>query len=267
MFPEEKISDEKCYERRRYTNILNDLNRKNYVYRIFSLIRFVELLLTKKITLINFSEWDDPFENFLLKAKVANLQEREVDLSKMRAKVYGQSWVTIDESDALWRIYSVDKTGVKVKANVGKLFDSLYGDGRNTCLHLYFGKVLYKRVDEIECLMKKQQQIKKDIFDSTGRAIIDYFLIKRQEFEHEHEARIIYNPGSNDPILNANGNLKMLKFTIDPEVIIEEVVLDPRLSDDVFEEYRALIKSAGYNKSILKSTLYKPPSFKYVMDI
>ncbi len=221
MFPEEKISDEKYYEGRRYSNIISDLNRDDYVYRIFPLIRFVELLLTKKIALINFSEWDDPFENFLLKAEVANLREQEVDLSKMRAKVYGQSWVTIDESDALWRIYSVDKTGVKVKANVGKLFDSLYGNGRNTCLHLYFGKVLYKRVDEIEYMMKKQQQIQKDIFDSTGCAIINYFLIKRQEFGHEHEARIIYNPGSNDPILSANGNLKILKFPIELEVIIE----------------------------------------------
>jgi hypothetical protein len=224
-------------------------------------------LLSKKITLINFSEWDDPFENFLLKSDVVNLRKQKVDLSKIRSNVYGQCWVTVDETDALWRIYSFDKTGVKVKANVGKLFDSLYSDGKNTCLHLYFGKVLYKRVDEIERLMKEQDKIHKDIFDSTGRGIIDYLLIKRQEFAHEHEARIIYNPSSNDPIMATNGNTKMIKFAIEPESLIEEVVLDPRLPDDLFEEYSALIKSTGYSKPILKSSLYQPPSFNLVLDI
>jgi len=263
-----KREDEWFYNERKQSNIINDLKREDFVYRIFSLKWFLDLLQNKKIALMNFAKWDDPFENFLFKAKAKNKNGVDVDFAKLREYVYGQSWCLVEETDAIWRIYSNDKTSVKVKANVGRLFDSLYGDGESTCVHLYFGKVFYEKLQNTETLMKNRLKIHKSLFhDTSGSGIIDYFLIKRPEFEHEHEARIIYNSSSDDPIRAKNGNNEMIKFDIEPNKIFEKLTLDPRLNNKEFKNIELQIRSIGYTGEIEKSSLYDPPSFIVTLDI
>jgi len=257
------------YDKRKRENLLNGLRSDDFVYRIFSLEWFLSLLDNKKITLMNFAKWKDPFENFILKAKAKTTKGKDIDFSNLSKKIYGQCWSLVEETDAMWRIYSKDEKVVKVKANVGRLFDSLYGDGESRALELYFGKVIYRSLDSIETLMKDHLKINKMLFqDTSGSGIIEYLLIKRLEFEHEHEARIIYYPSSNDPILTKNGNNDdMISFNIEPNEIIEKVTLDPRLDDDNFNDIKYQIKSKGYTGLIEKSTLYNPPSFNIILDV
>ncbi|MGA2958699.1 MAG: DUF2971 domain-containing protein, partial [Thermodesulfobacteriota bacterium] len=238
------------------------------VYRIFSLKWFLDLLKNRKIALMSFAKWEDPFENFLLKAKAITTKGVNVDFTNLRELVYGQSWCLVEETDAMWRIYSNDKSGVKIKAHVGRLFDSLYGDGKSTCLHLYFGKVIYESLKGIEALMNNQIKIHEELFrDTSGSGIIEYLLIKRSEFEHEHEARIIYYSSSNDPIRIKSGNKDLIIFDIDPNQIIEKVVLDPRLNGVEFKRIESQIKSGGYKGNVERSSLYNPPSFTLTLDI
>ena len=45
---------------------IDDLDQE--IYRIFSIKRFIQLMCSKELVLVNPSKWDDPFENFFLQA-------------------------------------------------------------------------------------------------------------------------------------------------------------------------------------------------------
>ncbi|MBN1299346.1 MAG: hypothetical protein JW997_06650, partial [Actinobacteria bacterium] len=87
------------------------------VYRVFSIKRLLQIIKTSKNVLVKPELWDDPFENILAKLKgYATKSKMVLDLSSIFGIFYGQCWtLNVDESDALWRIYSLKKDGVRVK--------------------------------------------------------------------------------------------------------------------------------------------------------
>ena len=54
-------------QKRNYIN-LTEQQKSKYIYRTISFSRLVEMFETKQNTLLSPSLWDDPFENFILKA-------------------------------------------------------------------------------------------------------------------------------------------------------------------------------------------------------
>src|SRR5438067_994323 len=96
------------------------------IYRVFSLNRFKEMISTSTLGLVRPSKWEDPFENFVLKSRV-RLKTGEIgSLREIRDRWYGQCWTLNRDSDAMWRIYSPDKTGVRVSSTLRKLLSALY---------------------------------------------------------------------------------------------------------------------------------------------
>ena len=92
------------------------------IYRIVKIERFFELLVNNKNTLVSPSLWEDPFEAFTSKAKI----KIDGKLIMPNNRVWGQCWTTrINETDAMWRIYTPDKNGVKIRTTARKLIDSL----------------------------------------------------------------------------------------------------------------------------------------------
>lgn len=88
--------------------------------------------------------WDDPFENFILQGRGRTSNGRTVSFG-MRESLFGQCWTLNWESDAMWRIYSPDKNGVKIRTTIKKLFESIYnaiptGKRNVSC---FIGKVEY----------------------------------------------------------------------------------------------------------------------------
>jgi hypothetical protein len=113
---------------------VNDTNERNVIrldignlnqpiYRIYALNRFEELLASSDDALVNPTKWDDPFESFFLEATEVkdNSTGEIISLKNLAADWYGQCWSKKAESDAMWRIYSPDKMGVKVRTTVRKL--------------------------------------------------------------------------------------------------------------------------------------------------
>lgn len=106
---------------------MNGLNGQDYVYKYIKLKHLIPLVENKKLRIDKVSEWDDPYENFFLKSyfyTYASFYERIVQVStdEIRNRTYGQSWTMIEESDAMWRIYSnkddIENIAVKVKIKV-----------------------------------------------------------------------------------------------------------------------------------------------------
>jgi hypothetical protein len=208
----------------------------------------LEVLQTNQLTLVKPSLWDDPFENFLLSCKVKYKDGKEASLEPLRKRMFGQCWTLEEESDAMWRIYSHDKDGVKVRTTVGQLWDAFYGHTENPELHCFFGKVEYKSGDDIKALFENNGEDM--IFDSTAKGQAKSLLFKRLEFKHENEARLIYSA-------EESTKEKLYKFLINPNELFSEIVLDPRASQDIAKIIEIAIKKHGYSGEIRQSGLYK----------
>ncbi len=107
---------------RNYINLDNIVLDKP-IYRILPIGRFIQLLTTKSLTLVKPHKWDDPFENLLLSSGLKFGRE-SIPISD-RVSVYAQCWTWHRETDAMWRIYSANKDGVRLRSTPRKLLTAL----------------------------------------------------------------------------------------------------------------------------------------------
>jgi hypothetical protein len=235
------------------------------VYRIFSFKRLEDIFKERKLTLVKPKLWDDPFENFILNSTGRLPDGREFQIG-FRDNFYGQCWSLTKESDAMWRIYSKDKDGVNVKTTIRKLFTPLFQRGgqhrkmNGTVYNLssFVGKVKYADTKTLIAMLKDEQRMSGKIFDQSGWGQASTFFFKRVAFRHEKEVRLIYNSQNEN-------QLDTFKFDIDPINMIDEIVFDPRMNEDVYQEQRDKVIEWGFNKSIIQSGLYKIKTFRIAL--
>ena len=223
------------------------------IYRIFSIDYLLELLSTNDLVLVKPKLWDDPFENLILKSLIQNDKTKS---NSYRDNIFAQCWTQHRETDAMWRIYSPNKDGVKIKSTPKKLFDSIYNStscekvvGTETC---FIGKVQYINQSDLIAELEKKPN---SLYDTTGKAMS--LLIKRREFRHEREVRLIHID------LTDERNADTKKIQIDAFNLFEEITFDPRLSDLRYKALKNYIISLGYDGKISKSRLYKVPVIQW----
>jgi len=205
-----------------------------------------------KNCLVNPSKWDDPFENFFLQCDCVNSRGEKISLHSLRADWYGQCWTTIRDSDAMWRIYSPCKDGARARTTIRKLFDSFYDQTDDYARLRYFvGAVGYEDRASIEnFLMTTSFQ---DLaFGGMPHNFARTLCIKRPEFEHEREVRLLYQ--DIDPKCGAGG---LAFFPFAYQSILEEIALDPRLLPADFSAAETQLRSLGCTLPIAQSDLYQ----------
>ena len=240
------------------SNLLNikKSEQASEIYRVFNITRLLELFNTNQNTLVRPKLWDDPFENYILKSTAITSEGEKVTFG-FQKDLYGQCWTLERESDAMWRIYSPDKMGVRVRTNINKLYNSLHS---NITLYpemsAFIGKVLYKPQNYMVKQIKDRFEMQEQILDTSGKGTVKTLLMKREEFKHEKEVRLVYyNHTGND-----HGDL--FKYTFNPHAVIDEIVFDPRMNDDVVEVFKAHLKSINFTGRVAKSPLYQLPNLK-----
>ena len=238
-------------------NLINITDTDVPVYRIFLKRRFLDLLASGKNGLVNPSKWEDPFENFFLRSQVAGPNGEKISMSSIAADWYGQCWTFNDDTDAMWRIYSHGKDGIKVKTTVRKLFESFYDDGDPfATLKFFLGKVSYHTEAEIALFMNRITF--QDIaFGGQATTFAELLCIKREAFSHENEVRLLFQ--DTDP---KRGNSGVAQFDLNVNTVFDHIVIDPRLSDVNAGTLVTEIKCAGCTLPIARSTLYRVPVFK-----
>jgi hypothetical protein len=243
------------------TNNLGVDNPKVHLYRIFSVERMFELLERSELVLVRPKLWEDPFENFLLRCNLELDTGERIDLRNEERQFYGQCWSLKRESDAMWRIYSPQKNGVKIKVRSGNLLSCLYPDSGDNFIGLkaWIGKVSYHNQKVIEQMVRDPRWFKDKLLDTSGREPVETLLFKRFEFSHEKEVRIIFRD-----IDEGNGN-DLVKFRIDPFELIEEIIFDPRMSPFLVEAYKGRLKEIGFPGKVDQSSLYKVPRFNVLL--
>lgn len=231
---------------------INDLS-KTPLYKYFSIENLSYLLKARKLFIDKIEKWDDCYENFFLKCQFS-IDGRYVDAKSLIPGIFGQSWTMKQESDAMWRIYSGNKTGVKIKTNALKLFKVLYVD--DECMaNTWFGNVKYDTMKNfqtyIEGLISKQSST--EVFQFI---LPETEFMKRTEFDHEGEFRIVVMLDSNQT--KQYQQYERLAYNIiDIDNFIEEICLDPRLTDTEFDSQKQQLENLGVDKNkIVKSKLY-----------
>ena len=145
-------------------------------------------------------------------------------------------------SDAMWRIYSQQSSGVQISTTVSKL-KNLVSDIKG--FDCYLRTVTYD--DEI---MNEDFFIKNLPTSSMQDKIIQCLFHKRKAFDHEQEARLmLYSQSDRDD--------DIYHIYADPNEIIENISLDPRIDKQAEDLYVKALSKLGFKKVIAKSPLYK----------
>lgn len=234
-------------------NIIDiDLNMKDqYVYRIISVERLIELFSNKQNVLVSPKKWEDPFENFIFKSK-ARLPDGEIVDFEFGDNFYGQCWSRHKVSDAMWRIYSPESNGVRIRTTIPKLADSLASGLKHwQNEQCFIGKVKYLNNKN---MMNFANTVFKGKINPEAYELAKTLLIKRPAFKHENEVRLLYFEKDS----GQSGSI--YKYDIDPHALIDQIMIDPRLEYSDFQKVKAEIKSkTNFKGKILRSLLYSPP--------
>lgn len=251
------------------------------LYKYISFNRFIEMIELERLYLTNITLWEDPYEGYpIITSFNDQIPNLCIDLmggnlvSVMQGStlkcLYAQSWTyDTEESDAMWRIYSQDKLGVRIAVELKELLFYIKEAVVNRTIEdiiINHYKVKYQENSHAENCMK----IKK------GRNIFtdkDICGVKRSAFEHEKEYRIscaipFHNIFKNGDCHAAENLVKKLNNIETPPVIyynapltmLKEVLLDPRAHkshEETFMEYckkrNFEQKKIAFKKSILYS--------------
>jgi hypothetical protein len=257
-----RTENEKC--KPKCVFYLDNIDFYTPIYRVFPVDRLIELFSNNLNTLVRTILWDDPFENFILKQNAVTPDGVIVKLSEHRDSFYGQCWtLNFNETDALWRIYSPEKNGVRVQTTLGKLWNSFYNlDDPLAVAKYHIGKIQYQNSNEIKNFFE-QANLLEYLYSDGAQGMVKTLLIKRTEFTHENEVRLIYR--ATDKIFYESN--KIFQYQIDACNLWDELLFDPRFDDKDFLTHCQTIRDFGFTKSISQSELYKLPQFKLTVNI
>jgi hypothetical protein len=246
-------------DHRHHSNILDIEDLDAAIYRILPKNRLVSALQESRLTLTRVARWDDPFENWALRATLISDTGERIALSNIHSQYFGQCWTLKEESDAMWRIYSPNFEAVKIRTTVQKLFDSFYDyDDVVRDVSYFMGLVRYLPVEQIKVIMGNPDIVPHLIFDSSAQLTVRTLLTKRLEFSHEEEVRLIrYIGASNSELSNDYPS-----FNVDTNQVFDELVIDPRCSVEQAALIRKDIEMVGYRGPVRQSELYQFPTFE-----
>lgn len=241
-------------------NFLNidEKDRDKPIFRVISIKRLFELFTEKKNVLVKPTLWDDPFENFIMNSS-GELEGGQMFSIGFRDHFFGQCWTKTRESDAMWRIYSPDKNGVRIASTPRKLLHSHYDTAdKYKDINCFVGGVNYYTSPKLKTLLDTHASTW--IKDSTGAGQAQTLLFKRSAFKHENEIRLVFNSQGKE-------KSDFYRYPIDSFDLIDDVVFDPRIDYKEFARYKTDLKKIGFEGRIVKSILYQAPKLNFKIKV
>lgn len=203
--------------------------------------------------------WDDVYENIFFKQNFFHYIGKElvqVGVEDVGNNMFGQCWTSQKESDAMWRIYSPDKNNyaLRIKTTVGKLMDAAFVSPKGIPA-VFVGEVSYVDDATISGILSRYAQNGFHL-STSSREYAELLLLKRKEFEHEKEIRLIISEAT-------DFKSDHTELSIDPQIFIDEITLDSRMvpgSTD-YNHYKSELLSTGISSAkINRSRLYDLPA-------
>ncbi len=209
-----------------------------FLYRIIRFERLVQMLKTDEWHFAHPSTWEDPYE-----IRIKN---------SLSPALFAQCWCRNGVSDAMWRIYSQDKLGVRIRTNTDRLRAALHTVSRERDIGFRVARVKY--VNELQYIALTG----KNALDLARRVTFvrasAHLYFKRLAFEHEAETRVV----ALDLLQPQDAQPRGLRIKLDSRNLIESVLVDPRAPDEYVEAYRHYLKETlNFPGTVRKSSLYR----------
>ncbi len=241
----------------------DDMDQPIYHYIKFDYL--YELLKSKKNTLVKPFKWNDPFENFMSNLNIHDTKSNDfpITLLAFQDAFYAQCWTMKKECDLMWQSY-VHHNGVKLETTIRRLYNSITEQslakikeitGKNA--EVYIGKVKYLQKNEL--LNSGFFDLKKLVskWPISVDEMAKTLFVKRKEFQSEEEIRIVLNTNC----MNEE-NYQKDKLDIPFNDLIDEIVIAPKISNDIFLCYKEVIEKLRFTGKIKHSDLYKFDDFE-----
>jgi hypothetical protein len=237
---------------------ISGIRESDFLWRVFPHARALQLFRDRANVLVAPSKWEDPFENFLSRVPIVMADGTYGVFGKqVTGGFVGQCWTNAAaETDATWRIYAPAETrGVRIKVQAAALFDTIYDSSKpESATRCFLAPIDYKPQSEIHPWL---QQLADDgpsgLFRTDGAGVASTLLVKRDEFVHEKEVRLLFDTGGIGEGVRP--------FTCDPNELVLHVLLDPRWTRTEASTVESELRTAGYVGPIDYSELYQIPIF------
>lgn len=191
----------------RKLKIGKDLNRTDKIYRYMSFESFIAMMESQSLNFAHVNNWEDPWEAIAGKLPTVNGQNEVVPrFWNIHQEMYGQCWTHEEDSDALWRIYSIQHTDIQISTTIEKL--ELIQGTRS----VWVDNVIY--FDGAQDLLNKLRE--------HPHSLTEAALFKRGAFKHEREVRVIT---IGQAIENYTDNARYVSLPISIPSFIESITL------------------------------------------
>lgn len=211
------------------------------LYRVLSFDRAAQIITSKKLFFASPSTWDDPFERALK--------------TPASEAIFAQCWSRKAVSDAMWRIYSPDRLGVRIATTRQKLKEAITEARRNNSnLSFAILDVEYFKQDEIT---RRLNRIREELMLNFEPPLaMEPLFLKRLAFDHERETRaVIVDEDSLTGIPK-----KGITIPVDPFKLLTSIWIDPRAPDEFVKAYQYYLKEKlGFPGTVERSALYAEP--------
>lgn len=228
------------------------------VHRIFELHNLLADIRDSKFTFVNPVVYKDRYENPLIYREFIDETGQRLTLNGVVGHYYVSSW-TCDEEESPynWLNYTRDKLGIRLKSTVGKVMDEMMNLG-NPFYELSFhaGIVDYYGKEEIDVWLSNSHYT--DFLDPLGQLAVTSLMALRNEHMDEKEIRFVFShtPNTYNHFINEHVHIGdgLCKHPINWQRVIDEIVLDPRISDFQFEETEQQLRNYGISCAIKHSS-------------
>lgn len=228
------------------------------VYRIFELPNQLADIKDSKFTLVNPVIFKDRYENPLLDMEFTDETGQTLTLNGVVRHYYVSSWTYDEEENPYsWVFYTRGNMGIRLKSTVGKVMEEMLNLANPYCeLSFHAGTVDYYEREEIDAWLSNSHYT--DFLDSLGQLSVTSLMALRNDHTDEKEVRFVFShrPNTDNHFIDSNVTIgdELCKHPINWQSVIDEIVLDPRISDEQFEETEQQLRKYGFACEIKHST-------------
>lgn len=210
-----------------------------YLYRIIRFEYLFDLFETTELFFARPQSWDDPYESRLEHPSMND--------------IFGQCWCRDGVSDAMWRIYSPNHTGVRIKVKQSILSKQLdESKPKIDLLQQQIVDVKYRPQSQID---HKQNGLVEELnaeYDPTKA--MSSLRLKRRAFKHEAETRVLLH------IRGVDQDQPGVRVPVNPHELVETILADPRMPTAMYKVFQYYLKSKiGFERRFRKSQIYEFP--------
>ena len=244
---------------------IGDRKKQMYMYKYMDIETAIKCLKGRNIMFVEPLLWPDKYES---RFYTANYSKIVKDFNNITPKLYACCFTFSRASEAAWKTYSYEKTGlasrcVQFRINKRLFREALNMHAKDNDCKIYEGPIDYSLTDDqINRLhLPSSGYLYDSIFNNnfSFHNYLSLLLIKRQAFNYENEYRyfIVPNDGkANDRIFP----------TIPWSSMIVDVKVDKKCSNIEIEILSTYLKENGIEIEPTRFDLYSNPDDKITIE-